>query len=609
MARRTSHGRSGTAALAVAIHVFFLICPARAHAQTSGLEKGAPARRLALIVGNRTYANLTELPSVGEDLTQVEKHLRELQFKVTRIDALPSETEFEFKILPAFGQKIGKGDLVVFYFSGHGFSYGSSNYLAPSDLPGEVLAADLPDRAVSVESVADYLTQNEPGLTLMLIDACRSIGGFVVSTAQTATPAGTAAAGAAAAAAAPTVMPLSTANNFVGSSPVVGKGFQEPASKDHPTEILIAYAAKSGRSALASSFAGQMSMFTAALSRHIETADVDFKTMYDDVIAEVGVDTNYFQEPGMMNWTSSTLFMKQTALTAEQERVAWLAARSLNSWRAVSIYLRKHAVSPYAPNARQWLSDNPDRPEPSSPVSPISVEQAWQSDTPLFAAKTILPGFDSFGFPSSNLSPPPIKISAIPPGISAADRSDRLRNELDRAASQTIVTTSSVEARATPSLDARVLTQLAPGTALRVYETVRRATGGTSWLTAVVEGGDNRRVFLPAKLRDPATAVVLGENLKEVVAPPMTRGLTDLVEPVTVESAIRDLVLNGKQIQWVSLATSPASNEVGELQRAGWLVHVAYILSQAGIPSSRITSVSNAGDLKGEGVRVRFFGK
>ena len=139
-------------------------------------------RRHALVIGNAQYSNLAPMPSANVDQLQVVNCLRALNFDVMDTSVLKSVRAFEDDVLPAFRRKIDPGDIVVFYFSGHGFSYGPHNFIAPLELPSRVKENDLLDVAIALENVESVIAARRPGIVVVIIDACRTIGPSLLPT-------------------------------------------------------------------------------------------------------------------------------------------------------------------------------------------------------------------------------------------------------------------------------------------------------------------------------------------------------------------------------------------------------------------------------------------
>jgi uncharacterized caspase-like protein len=279
--------------------------------------------RHALVIGNAEYEHLAPLESAKLDAEQMAGALKRLGFTVTLALRLPSVRAFEDSILPAFRKNIQRGDVVVFYFSGHGFAYGPDNYIAPADLPLVVSAELVGDHAIAVESIEDYFARRSPALVLMLIDACRAIGGFVIRGSDN--------------------------RNAVAS------GVVERARASENMNIVEAYAARAGSVALGSSADGALSPFTRSLAARIEMKDAEFTAMFRDVAADVAGATRQSQRPGIVNWSATDLYLNPTAKTRARENAAWLAALGSGAWDEVQRFTYRHALSRHAAAARQWL--------------------------------------------------------------------------------------------------------------------------------------------------------------------------------------------------------------------------------------------------------------
>ncbi|HEY4955871.1 MAG TPA: caspase family protein [Gemmatimonadaceae bacterium] len=279
--------------------------------------------RFALVIGNAEYKHLALLESAKLDAEQMSGVLKRLGFTVTLVSRLPSVRNFEDSILPAFRKNIQRGDVVVFYFSGHGFAYGPHNYIAPADLPLVVSAELVGECAIAVESIEDYFARRSPGVVLMLIDACRAIGGFVIRASD--------------------------------NRNVVASGVAERARASESMNVVEAYAARAGSIALGSNAGDALSPFTRSLVAHIEMKDAEFTAMLRDVAADVLLTTHDSQCPGIVSWSACDLYLNPTARTHAQEKEAWLAALGSGAWDEVQRFTYRHALSRHAAAARQWL--------------------------------------------------------------------------------------------------------------------------------------------------------------------------------------------------------------------------------------------------------------
>jgi formylglycine-generating enzyme required for sulfatase activity len=149
---------------AIALLLFVLLPPA------------AHAKRIAIVVGINKYDYLPrnqQLAKAVNDARSVEAAFKSLGFDVIKAEDVGRS---------AFNQtwqqllnRVGPGDEVAMYFSGHGVEIEGANYLMPRDVPavgsGEVRR--LKNEALSFDEIRSDLAAQGPRLSLFIIDACR----------------------------------------------------------------------------------------------------------------------------------------------------------------------------------------------------------------------------------------------------------------------------------------------------------------------------------------------------------------------------------------------------------------------------------------------------
>jgi hypothetical protein len=555
---------------AIAVHSLAAAAP-------EALEVPVVPGRHALVIGNDAYAPLVRLPSAGEDERRVSQQLTALGFEVMPVKVVTSADSFYNVVLKQFAQRVQPGDVVVFYFSGHGFSYGADNFIAPLDTPQALTRNQLAERTIPVQALQDYLAQRQPGVLLTLIDACRTIAGFVIQEAD--------------------------------GSAADAKSMVLPSGPG-PTRssMLTGFATSGGTPAAANSKEGEASIFTRALASRIAAAGRDFHDVFVDVAIDVRQLTSDKQIPGMVDWSTTTLYLNPDPHWDQLEHDAWLTALTTGTREAVDYYARRHAASNYADAARRWLADPRNGTVATAAASPEAVERAWNLPAPLLAQIADA----NFAFaavaPSSAVQGP----ATTTLGVGNIVGVDTLSAKLGRlAASGRIVTTQDLVAREAPSSTARALVLVPAGRAVDVAGSQRRSADGRSWLDVQLSP-DGQRGYLPlAGGRDTQASppVSLGGSLREIVVPPMPDGLPDLVDPAPIREAVAQLAAQGRHIGWVSLAIgAKPRSDTERLDRRARLNHAVYLLRQAGIAAGRITAVTAAPDLPGDGVRIRFFG-
>jgi hypothetical protein len=132
------------------------------------------AKRLALVIGNGTYRNITALKNTENDATGIATKLRGLGFQVyfaRDVDRLGMN-----QAIAAFLAQIEPNSETVVYYSGHGIEVQGSNYLLPVDIPE--LGSDeerlLRSEAINLTDLLFDLESRRARVSLVILDACRS---------------------------------------------------------------------------------------------------------------------------------------------------------------------------------------------------------------------------------------------------------------------------------------------------------------------------------------------------------------------------------------------------------------------------------------------------
>ncbi|MFM7513307.1 MAG: caspase domain-containing protein, partial [Cyanobium sp.] len=127
-------------------------------------------RRLALVIGNKDYKNgvLSNSLNDAEDVSRV---LRAIGFEVTlvknaNIEAMEAAAE-------NFSRDIRRGDVVLFYFSGHGLEAGGQSYLIPLGLD-DLTELKLKRQAFELNDLVETIEATDASARVFILDACRS---------------------------------------------------------------------------------------------------------------------------------------------------------------------------------------------------------------------------------------------------------------------------------------------------------------------------------------------------------------------------------------------------------------------------------------------------
>lgn len=138
----------------------------------------------ALIIGNQNYSELDELRLPTKDASKMDSILKILGYETYCFYNL---NFYEMKKqIEEFSKIIADGDQLVFYFSGHGYSFEGHNYITPIDC----VALDNitynnsffngfenASKVIDMEMILRKFEQNKDGDNIIMIDACRNIYG------------------------------------------------------------------------------------------------------------------------------------------------------------------------------------------------------------------------------------------------------------------------------------------------------------------------------------------------------------------------------------------------------------------------------------------------
>src|SRR6185295_196991 len=135
--------------------------------------QAAEARNLALVIGNDSYANVPGLQKAVNDARAIGKELERLGFVVRRAENVDQRAMS--RALVAFNADVGPGDRALFFYAGHGFEIGGTNYLLPTDVPAaEANQLDLVrDASFPVDRIIDGIRQRGASVAVLVLDACR----------------------------------------------------------------------------------------------------------------------------------------------------------------------------------------------------------------------------------------------------------------------------------------------------------------------------------------------------------------------------------------------------------------------------------------------------
>ena len=128
-------------------------------------------RRLALVIGNENYSSMPKLNNAVNDAKSISEALRQANFEVMSFNNLDKRRMEE--ALRNFTGKLGRDDVGLFYFSGHGIQADNRNFLIPVS-ENVKKTSDVPYEGIDVNRVMDNLKDAKNALNIVVLDACRS---------------------------------------------------------------------------------------------------------------------------------------------------------------------------------------------------------------------------------------------------------------------------------------------------------------------------------------------------------------------------------------------------------------------------------------------------
>jgi formylglycine-generating enzyme required for sulfatase activity len=230
-------------------------------------------KRVALVIGNATYANAGVLRNPRNDATDMAATLKKLGFDVT-LGLDLDQPQFAATV-DRFARQLDDADVALFFYAGHGLQINDKNYLVSVNarLTSEFLVSS---ETIELDAIVNLMESKVP-VNLVFLDACRN-------------------------------NPLADnlRKNLVamkrGAS--LGRGLAriEPTRRD----TLVAFAAAPGQEAADGS--ERNSPFTGALLKYLPKPDLEVSVMLKFVAAAVGEATHNMQRPQQLSDMTRTFY-------------------------------------------------------------------------------------------------------------------------------------------------------------------------------------------------------------------------------------------------------------------------------------------------------------
>ena len=242
------------------IHAVFLVIATYSLAlpAVAGIADGSlSGKRYALVIGNNAYKD-APLTNPARDAAAMANALKELGFSVTLLTnaTLPQMSDAARQ----FGDRLGAGDVGLFYYAGHGMQIKGRNFLIPVD--ADIRREDeVQYKSFDANQMLDKMESAHNPINIVILDACRN-------------------------------------NPFNRSFRSASSGL---AQMDAPVGSYISFATAPGR--IASDGEGENGLYTQHLLNALKTPNLKLEDVFKHVRLKVIQDSNGQQIP----WDSSSL--------------------------------------------------------------------------------------------------------------------------------------------------------------------------------------------------------------------------------------------------------------------------------------------------------------
>ena len=223
--------------------------------------------RFALVIGNSQYENVEPLPNPVNDAREIARRTERLGFKVTE---LLDQTREEMRTsLRQFSEQLGPRSIVLFFYAGHGIQNNGKNYLIPVDADIEK-TYEIERETIDLEMVLDSFKEQEPALTVAMLDACRN-------------------------------NPFEQKIQGISRSIGEGEGLAQIDVRN-VGGMILSYATSPGSVASDGHGTGGHSPYTWALLKHLDTPGKSIQDMLNDA----GMDVKSMTHGSQVPWISSS---------------------------------------------------------------------------------------------------------------------------------------------------------------------------------------------------------------------------------------------------------------------------------------------------------------
>lgn len=224
-------------------------------------------RRVALVIGNSSYLHAGKLRNPINDARAMSSTLGSLGFKVLKYEDV-SLSEMK-EAVDKFGELLGKYDVALFFYAGHGIQVNGKNYLIPVDAKINS-KKDVEYNGLDAGRVLSKMEERQEKTNIIILDACRN-------------------------------NPFERSwNRAVRISGGGGSGL---AFMNAPSGSLIAYSTAPGNTASDGEEGTNNGLYTASLIKEMKTPNITIEEMFK----RVRVDVEQKSHGKQVSWESTSL--------------------------------------------------------------------------------------------------------------------------------------------------------------------------------------------------------------------------------------------------------------------------------------------------------------
>ena len=288
--------------------VTVLFCACLLHATSVSAASG---KRLALVIGNDVYQNVSKLEKAGNDASAMAREMKAAGFEVT----LERDLNFRNMVrkIEFFTSHVSGGDQVVVFYAGHGVQLRTGSYLLPVDIEANS-ESEVEKTSYALNDLMDKLSDAKAAFSLVMVDACRD-------------------------------NPLKSSGRSLGGT----RGLLPP---DPPKGQMVVYSASKGQQAL-DKLNGKDNnpngVFTREFIARMKKPGVSIEALVrevQDAVEDLAKTVGHDQRPAMYNeargnfyFFGPTTVQVQGGATDDSESQTWAAAQQANSNSAYQAYL------------------------------------------------------------------------------------------------------------------------------------------------------------------------------------------------------------------------------------------------------------------------------